>query len=253
MVTKVTRRMANVRSVIFDKEGVLVNTIPLNRKHAVKVLAQALHGIPPKSVHFLTPVQLAEGQTFYDLRLGHSTESMLKEVIRDAVSTANYVRAYKDGRDAELNQKIAEDPWSLVFPGVPALLELLSKRGVGLCIASAASPQTDTILVRTGVHRYFSYIENCPGLAEKISAIERLTTNCSTPLSRTLFFDDALAAVKAAREKFGPQLIICGLPSNALTNEQMIGFADFTLPDFNITGFNPLLAEIEECEGTVPI
>lgn len=127
--------------------------------------------------------------------------------------------------------------------GVKDFLELLKKKRVHMCIATATDRYLiESALKRLGLRRYFEEIFTCSevGSGKDTPLIyEAALSFLGTEKSRTVIFEDALYAVKTAK--------LANFPVVAVKDESMKEKAGEirALSDFYINGFEELYEEIK--------
>jgi beta-phosphoglucomutase len=175
-----------IRTVIFDMDGVIIDTEPLHR-HAFFALFAEL-GIP---------VSAAEYATF----LGKSTRNVF-QLLKQQYSLASDVETMVDRKRELFNLAFDEDASLDLLPGVRALIEDLRRHEVQLLVASSASKATiKRVFDRFGLDPYFThrisgedFVESKPNPAIFLRAAEL----AGTPLAECVVNEDAANGVAAA-------------------------------------------------------
>ncbi len=131
-------------------------------------------------------------------------------------------------------------------PGVEELLELLRASGAKLCIATA----TDRYLVEAALKRcevlsYFGRIFTCNEVGhgkDEPDIFETARRFLGTEKSETVVFDDALYAIKAAKEAGFPVAAVCD--SHEKNQEEIRVLSDVYLKD---------LAQLDKLQKLLPV
>lgn len=119
--------------------------------------------------------------------------------------------------------------------GVPDLLERLKGRGVKMCVATATDLHlAKAALERNGILQYFSKIFTCTevGCGKDTPEIyNRALQHLGTPKPGTVVFEDALYAIKTAKEA---GFLVVGVfdPSEAAHREEIQALADIYIDSF---------------------
>jgi HAD superfamily hydrolase (TIGR01509 family) len=131
-----------VKAIIFDMDGVLVNSEP----HHVKIEKQ-----------LFSQLNLNISEEEHSSYMGKSSEQMWTEIIR------NHKLPYTAGELAGKNTDIIIKYFSALheielMPGIVNLLVKLYQKGIPMAVASSSDAKTiDIILSRTGLSNYFLY------------------------------------------------------------------------------------------------
>ena len=176
-----------IRTVIFDMDGVIIDTEPLHH-HAFFVEFAEL-GIP---------VSAAE----YAMFLGKSTRNVF-QVLRQRYGLAPDVAALVDRKRELFNQAFDDDATLNLLPGVRALIEDLRRHDIQLVVASSASKATIArVFDRFGLDPYFAhrvsgedFAESKPHPAIFLRAVEL----AGTPITECLVIEDAANGIAAAK------------------------------------------------------
>lgn len=131
--------MVSVEAVIFDMDGVLVDTEPVH--------LDAINAVLGVEGHHLSEEQ---NEQFLGTTVGH-TWSRIVEIFGLARPLADYLETY----DAEVLRRLSQPLTPL--PGVRELLALLEARGIPLAVASSSQMTwVRATLGSLGLARYFS-------------------------------------------------------------------------------------------------
>lgn len=120
-------------------------------------------------------------------------------------------------------------------PGVAELLAQLQASGVKLCIATATDRYlVETALERCGVLSCFGAIFTCNEVGhgkDEPDIFEEALRFLGTEKAETVVFDDALYAVRTAKEAGFPVAVI--YDSHEKNQEGLRALADFYIEDFS--------------------
>lgn len=176
-----------IRTVIFDMDGVIIDTEPLHR-----------HAFFTQFAELGLAVTEAEYATF----LGKSTRNVfqgLKEEYGLPQDVENLLL-----RKRELfNQAFDDDDALDLLPGVRALIEALRAHGMQLAVASSASKATIArVFHRFGLWPYFAHVVSGEDFerSKPDPAIFRHAAAVSeTPITQCIVIEDAANGVAAAK------------------------------------------------------
>jgi beta-phosphoglucomutase len=176
-----------VKAIIFDMDGVLVNTEPLH----VLVERQLFAGLN---------LNITEKE--HSTYMGVANEVMWTEIIR------KHDLPYKPKLLVERNRKafmscISEQKEIELMPGVLNVLEKLSYKRIPLAVASSSDAETiEIVLSRTGLDKYFLYKVNC-GLVERSKPEPDIFLFAAALLSvkpeECMVIEDSANGIKAAK------------------------------------------------------
>ncbi len=174
--------------------------------------------------------ELKEGRAYYDSRLGNATKETIPLIIKKAIEmgfipaikaddlsalSAEYNREYVLKRGNAIDGIAEHNPEALLKKGAREFIESADERDVSLSIASSTSDALlrKAILKRTGLLHAFDpdAVTIVPGLEKKMDAIHEHMMMSAVSREDIVFVDDAVNAVKRARERF-PYLTIVGMP-----------------------------------------
>ena len=120
-------------------------------------------------------------------------------------------------------------------PGAAELLARLRQNRVKLCIATATDRYlVEAALARCGVLSYFGEIFTCNGVGhgkDEPHIFEAALRFLGTEKSETVVFDDALYAIKAAKEAGFPVAAVCD--SHEKNQKEIRALADFYIENFS--------------------
>jgi len=141
----VSKGVAMLKAVIFDFDGVLVDSEQIHHKAFNRVLAK---------FHY----QLSSRE-YYDRFLGLSDEELLRIVDKERhLSLSNQQFGQLLGEKANLFKEMAATEAGII-EGVPKFLNMLSDGRIPMAICSGALlPEIETILESAGLRNYFEVI-----------------------------------------------------------------------------------------------
>lgn len=206
----------NVDAVIFDMDGVLVDTEPI-------------HMMVEQSIFEELGIQV--GMKYHQTFIGRSSKEMWADIIRNyglKTSVQELVIRKRERYMLELESM----PDLPVMPGVKLLLESLLDNNKKLALASSsAMPNIRYIISRTGLEAYFQVVvsgdelpRSKPDPAIFLQAADLLDAHPST----CIVIEDAPAGVKAARSA-GMKCV--GLLGNGHYKQDISG-ADFIISQY---------------------
>jgi HAD superfamily hydrolase (TIGR01509 family) len=132
-----------IEAIIFDMDGVLVDSEPIHTK--IEKLQFLMNGLT---------IYEEEHQQF----LGTAADAMWKKIAERHVLKIPIEELIEQNRTESLRffDELAEIP---VMPGLIELLEKLKKKNYPMAVASSSFPEIiDLILVKTGLKEYFQVI-----------------------------------------------------------------------------------------------
>jgi len=204
--------MTNVKGAIFDCDGTLLDSMPMwVRLETEYLLCQGLTP-RPGFIDAVRPLSTIEAAEYFrvEFNLPKSTEQIVAE--RNKMVEAYY-----------FNKATLKD-------GVLHTLESLRGRGVKMCVATA----TDKYLVeeglkRCGILKYFERIFTCSEENTSKSSPDifiRAAAYLGTDIRDTLVFEDALHAIKSAKNA-GFQVAAIYDPSEEGNQEEIKRLCDY--------------------------
>lgn len=205
-----------VKAVIFDMDGVVVNTEPIGYR-ANQELYQSLNIKVPDEVYgtFIgnsDKMIVQKLKNLYPISLTH--EELLDEKYK------YYFNAFDNAEDLEM------------LPGVKELIIDLYENGVKLILASSASNRKiEKVFTRFGLHQYFDHAisgedfeESKPNPAIFIEAVHR----SGFPKEECIVIEDSTNGIKAAKAAG----IYCIGYNSGHTMGQDTSLADMVITDF---------------------
>jgi len=130
----------SIEAVIFDMDGVLVDTEP----HHI-ILEQELFN------HFNIQISEEEHVTY----MGKTSEKMWQEIIKDKTLPED-VKVYLAKHEEEAKKYFSQLPDIPPTSGLTNTLEYLAEKDIPIAVASSSSPaMIETILRKSGLDKYF--------------------------------------------------------------------------------------------------
>lgn len=176
-----------IRTVIFDMDGVIIDTEPIH--HQAFLAAFAELGIA---------VSAAEYATF----LGKSTRNVF-QLLKQKYGFPQEVEAMVLRKRELFNEVFDTDATLDLLPGVRPLIEDLRRHGVQLVVASSASNATIArVFDRFGLRPYFAHLVSGEDFAESKpnpAIFLRAAELAQTPVAECIVIEDAANGVAAAK------------------------------------------------------
>lgn len=215
-------RVSAPQALIFDMDGVLVNTIELHYRAWQQVAAWG---------------QIPFTRADMDQLRGKHRLDCLRYLFRGRPNglTRQEIDDLFAVKDAEFGAALPGMGADDILPGVLPLLEAAQARGLKLGVASS-STFAQPILKQTGLERYFEAVADAftvtrskpePDVFVWVAGALRI------PVARAVVFEDAAAGVAAARRV---QMFVVGLGS-----PHLVGEADLVLPSLTDASLDDIL------------
>nr|WP_314864309.1 HAD family hydrolase [uncultured Flavobacterium sp.] len=176
-----------IQTVIFDMDGVIVDTEPVHRYAYYKQFAEL--NIEVTEAMYTSFTGFSTRNTFQTLKEQFQLEQEVEDLIQRKRSIFN--DAFDTKEDLEL------------LEGVRALIEDLFQNGIQLIVASSASKVTiDRVFTRFGLHDFFTHIvsgEDFPKSKPHPAIFEHAASLSIAPKENCIVIEDSTNGVKAAK------------------------------------------------------
>ncbi|MFC7668550.1 HAD family hydrolase [Hymenobacter humi] len=176
-----------IRTVIFDMDGVIIDTEPLHHRAFFTQFAE---------------LGLAITEAEYATFLGGSTRNVFQRLQQEYGLTQD-VESLLLRKRAVFNQLFDEDADLDLLPGVRALIENLRAHGVRLVVASSASKATIArVFQRFALGPYFTHVvsgEDFVRSKPDPAIFRHAAALAETPVAECLVIEDSANGVTAAK------------------------------------------------------
>ncbi|MEY4963238.1 MAG: hypothetical protein RLZZ323_557 [Bacteroidota bacterium] len=206
-----------IQTVIFDMDGVIVDTEPVHRYAYYKQFAEL--NIEVTEAMYTSFTGFSTRNTFQTLKENFQLEHEVEDLIQRKRSIFN--DAFDTKEDLEL------------LEGVRDLIEDLHQNGIQLIVASSASKVTiDRVFTRFGLHDFFTHIvsgEDFPKSKPHPAIFEHAASLSIAPKENCIVIEDSTNGVKAAKAAG----IFCVGYNSEHSKDQNLEEADRIINHFN--------------------
>ena len=211
-----------IQTVIFDMDGVIVDTEPVHRYAYFKQFDELNIAVTEEMYTSFTG--FSTRNTFQTLKeafqLNHDVEDLIqrkRSIFNDAFDTK---------KDLEL------------LEGVEKLIKELHENGIQLILASSASKVTiDRVFSRFGLHEYFAHIvsgEDFPKSKPHPAIFEHAASLSIAPKENCIVIEDSTNGVRASKAAG----IFCVGYNSIHSKDQDLSEANVVINHFNELGFD---------------
>lgn len=206
-----------ILTVIFDMDGVIVDTEPVHR-YAYYQLFEELNITVPEEM-YTSFTGFSTRNTFQILKTNFDLAQDVEDLIQEKRNRFN--DAFDTKEDLTL------------LDGVENLIKDLHQNGMQLIVASSASKVTiDRVFTRFNLHQYFSHIvsgEDFPQSKPHPAIFEHAASLSIAPKENCIVIEDSTNGVKAANAAG----IFCVGYKSFHSKDQNLKTADIVINDFN--------------------
>ncbi|WP_300978421.1 HAD family phosphatase, partial [Flavobacterium sp.] len=206
-----------ILTVIFDMDGVIVDTEPVHR-YAYYQLFEELNITVPEEM-YTSFTGFSTRNTFQILKTNFDLSQDVEHLVQEKRNRFN--DAFDTKEDLTL------------LDGVENLIKELHQNGMQLIVASSASKVTiDRVFTRFNLHQYFSHIvsgEDFPQSKPHPAIFEHAASLSIAPKENCIVIEDSTNGVKAANAAG----IFCVGYQSFHSKDQDLSTADTIIQDFN--------------------